>query len=256
MTGVAPTGDSVSRCFAFSLGALLAIGCGSLSMPPPDSTITGRFEWSQDKFDSGDYHAAIRGFEDFLLRDPLNPLADSAKLMLGEAYLLTDQELLAANEFEQLATTRPNSPLADDAQYGACRAEWAISPKVGRDQESTARTMETCRELIEYFPRSKWVPAADSILGEARTKMAEAEYQIGLWYFKRGFYESANIYLQEVLATYPGAPIEPEVLATLYKSLRRVGFEREANDALEKLLTEYGDTPQAQELASPSSGPS
>lgn len=228
---------------------LLVAACGSLSMPPPDSTITGRFEWSQGNYDKGDYYAAIRGFEDFLLRDPLNPLADSAKLMLAEAYLLSDQDLLAANEFQQLATTRPNSPLADDAQFGACRAEWAISPSVGRDQESTARTMETCRELIEYFPRSKWVPAADSILGLARAKMAEAEYEVGYWYFKRKFYESANIYLQEVLEAYPGAPVEPAVLATLYKSLREVGFEREAGEALEKLLQEYPDSPQAQQLA-------
>lgn len=230
--------------------AAVAAGCGSLSMPPSDATIVGRFEWSQARFDDGDYPAAIRGWEDFLLRDPLNPLADSAKLMLGESYLQTDQELLAAHEFSQLATTRPNSPLADDAQYGACRAEWSIAPKLGRDQESTARAMETCRELIEYFPRSSWVPAADSILGLARARMAEAEYQVGLWYFKRGFHEAANIYLQEVLVRFPGAPIEPYVLATLYRSLRTVGFDAEADDALEKLMREYGDSPPAQELRS------
>ena len=227
---------------------IVAAGCGSLSMPPADATIVGRFEWSQDKFDQGDYLAAIRGWEDFLLRDPLNPLADSAKLMLGEAYLASNQDLLAAHEFSQLATTRPNSSLADDAQYGACRAEWAMSPKLPRDQESTARAMEVCRELIEYFPRSRWVPAADSILSEARAKMAAKEYEIGLWYFKRGFYESANIYLQEVLDRYPGAPIEPQVLATLYRSLRRVGFNAEAEEAKEKLLREYADSPEAQEF--------
>lgn len=233
---------------ALAVLAVVAAGCGSLSMPPADASIVGRFEWSQEKFDGGDYLAAVRGWEDFLLRDPLNPLADSAKLMLGEAYLQSEQELLAAHEFSQLATTRPNSPLADDAQFGACRAEWALSPKLARDQESTARAMEVCTELIEYFPRSQWVPGADSILGEARAKMASKEYSIGRWYFDRGFYESANIYLQEVLVRFPGAPIEPDVLATLYKSLRRVGFETEANEALEKLLREYGDSPAAQEF--------
>ena len=236
--------------------AVVVAGCGALSMPPADSTIVGRFEWSQEKFDGGDYHGAIRGWEDFLLRDPLNPLADSAKLMLGKSYLQTDQELLAAHEFSQLATTRPNSPLADDAQFGACRAEWALSPKLARDQESTARAMEVCQELIEYFPRSRWVAGADSILDEARAKMASKEYSIGRWYFDRGFYESANIYLQEVLIRFPGAPIEPDVLATLYQSLRRVGFEAEANDALEKLMSEYGDSQAAQDLQAQREGSS
>ena len=100
-----------TRRRALAAVALLA-GCGSLSMPPPDSTIVGRFEWSQENFDGGDYQAAVRGWEDFMLRDPLNPLADSARLMLGESYLRTGQELLAAHEFSQLATTRPNSPCA------------------------------------------------------------------------------------------------------------------------------------------------
>lgn len=236
--------------------AVVVAGCGSLSMPPADSTIVGRFEWSQEKFDSGDYLAAVRGWEDFLLRDPLNPLADSAKLMLAESYLNSEQELLAAHEFSQLATTRPNSPLADDAQFGACRAEWALSPKLARDQASTAQAMEVCRELIEYFPRSRWVPDADSILGEARAKMAAKEYQIGLWYFKRGFHEAANIYLQEVLVRFPGAPIEPSVLATLYQSLRQVGYNAEADEALEKLLREYGDSPEAQEFEAEGQGSS
>lgn len=233
---------------ALAVLAVVAAGCGSLTLPPDGTSIVGRFEWSQEKFDGGDYLGAIRGWEDFLLRDPLNPLADSAKLMLAESYLQTDQELLAAHEFTQLATTRPNSPLADDAQFGACRAQWALSPKLARDQESTARAMEVCRELIEYFPRSPWAPGADSILGEARAKMASKEYEIGLWYFKRGFHEAANIYLQEVLVRFPGAPVEPQVLATLYESLRQVGFNAEADDALEKLLREYPDSPSAQEL--------
>lgn len=245
---------ALSRALTFL--AIVVAGCGSLSMPPADATIVGRFEWSQEKFDGGDYLAAIRGWEDFLLRDPLNPLADSAKLMLGEAYLQSGQELLAAHEFSQLATTRPNSPLADDAQYGACRAEWTLSPKLPRDQESTARTMEVCRELIEYFPRSRWVPAADSLLGEARAKMAAKEYEIGLWYFKRGFHEAANIYLQEVLVRFPGAPVEPAVLAVLYESLREVGFDMEADEALEKLLREYADSPEAQKFQSRDEGSS
>ncbi len=245
---VKPSDSAVPRITLLAGITTILGSCGSLSLPPPSASNSERFEWSQQKFDRGDYHAAIRGYEDFLLRDPLNPLADSAKLMLGESYLETDQTLLAANEFQQLATTRPNSPLADDAQFGACRAEWAMSPKLLRDQESTVRAMEVCRELIEYFPRSPWVPAADSILYEARAKMAENEYEIGHWYFKRGFYESANIYLQEVLVRYPGAPIEPAVLGTLYESLRKVGFDAEAEDALARLLREYPDSPQADEL--------
>jgi outer membrane protein assembly factor BamD (BamD/ComL family) len=120
----------------------LLVAC-SPSMPPPDSTPRQRYDWSAERYEDGQYSKAIRGFRDHLFRDPLDPTADSARLLLAESYLESDQELLAANEFRQLVTTRPNSSLADDAQYGICRSYWAMSPSIPRDQDFTRKAIES-----------------------------------------------------------------------------------------------------------------
>ena len=124
----------------------LLAGCAP-AMPPEDATPRGRFDWSVDRFEREKYHDAIRGFRDHLLREPLHPTADSSRLLLAESYLATDQELLAANEFRQLATSRPNSPLADDAQFGVCKSYWTVSPDLPRDQ-ARARIMETLKRAL------------------------------------------------------------------------------------------------------------
>lgn len=237
-------------CFTWS--AWLAVGVMAAckpAMPPEGATPRARFDWAVDRFEREKYHDAIRGFRDHLLREPLHPTADSSRLLLAESYLMTDQELLASNEFRQLATSRPNSPLADDAQFGVCRSFWTVSPDLPRDQEFTEKTIEECTRLLEFFPRSPLVGAARDLVAQARQKMAAKELRVGTYYYDRTFYESAIIYFENILQTYPEAEVVPETLLVLHYSYTEVGFQMEADLVRQRLLELYPDSEQAQELA-------
>ncbi|MCK5488753.1 MAG: outer membrane protein assembly factor BamD [Gemmatimonadetes bacterium] len=236
---------------SFAWGACVWIGllaaCAP-AMPPATATPRGRFEWSLDRYERGKYHDAIRGFRDHLLREPLHPTADSSRLLLAESYLETDQELLAANEFRQMTTSRPNSPLADDAQFGICRSYWAVSPDLPRDQEFTEKTIEECTRLLEFFPRSSLVGEARDLVAQARQKAAAKELRVGKYYYDRGFYESAIIYLENILQTYPEADVVPETLLVLHDSYYQVGFRMEADAVRQRLLELYPDSRAAKSL--------
>lgn len=226
---------------------LVAAGCGTAR--PPEGVAPARlFEWAQERFDDGDYGAAIRGYQQFVIRDPLSAMVDSAQYMVGESYLRQGQELLAVTEFEQLATTRPNSPLADDAQFGLCRAYWELSPDLPLEQEDTRSAAEQCQRLIQFFPESEWVERAREIRREAGAKLASKAYRVGQYYFERQLYESANIYFEKALEESPEAPVIPEVLAALYRSYRRVGFDTEAEAVRRRLLLEFPETEEARRL--------
>ena len=222
-----------------------ALGACRPAMPPEDATPRGRFDWSVERFDRGKHHDAIRGFRDHLLREPLHPTADSSRLLLAESYLQTGQELLAANEFRQLASSRPNSPLADDAQLGVCRSYWEVSPDIARDQEFTQKAIDECTQLLEFYPRSPLVGEARQIVADARQKMAAKELRVARFYFSRGIYESAMIYLENIIQTYPEADVIPETLLLLYDSYTTVGFRMEAEAVSQRLLELYPDSPEA-----------
>jgi outer membrane protein assembly factor BamD len=223
------------------LAAGVIAGCGA-KLPPADATTQERFEWSYDRYERGKYQRSIRGFRDLLFREPLHPTADSARYFLAESYLQSGEELLAANEFAQLANTRPNSPLADDAQFGVCRAYWGMSPSVPRDQDFTRKAIEECTRLLEFFPRTMLADSARALREDAREKLAEKDLRIGKWYFKRGLYESAIIYLENVVSTYSEAAAVPETLYVLQQSYERVGFSREADAARSVLRANYPDS--------------
>jgi len=208
-----------------------------------------RFQWSQEKFDAESYGAAARGFQDFIIRDPLNPLVDSAQFMLCESYLRSRQELLAVGEFERLATTRPNSPLADDAQFGACRAWWSLSPKLALDQDYTRFAIAQCTRLLEFFPSSPLIESAETIIEEANAKLAAKDHETGRYYFRRRLFESANIYYEFALSKAPPrADLVPQILLDMYRSYTAVGFLTEARTVQDRLFREYPDSDQAAEL--------
>ncbi len=207
---------------------LLVLACAT-ARPPEGLSPPDLFDWAQAKFDERDFKAAGLAFQDFIIRAPLDPLVDSAQFMLGESYLRDGRELLAAGEFERLATTRPNSAIADDAQMGACRSYWELSPKLSLEQEYTRSAVEQCNRLLEFFPNTPLRPDAEAIIREAGEKLAAKSYEIARYYFKRRLYESANIYLEKALAELPpGSELTPEVLMTLYESYLEVGFDSES----------------------------
>lgn len=231
---------------AVALG-LLGGGC-TPSGPPSGLEPPDLFGWAQQRFEDGGYGAAARGFQEFLLRHPLNPLSDSAQFMIAESYLRSGRELEAAEEFSRLATGRPGSPWADDAQLGTCRAYWEASPGIPLTQESTRRAIEECERLLQFFPASPLADEARALAADARAKLARKSYDVGRYYYDREFYESANVYFEKALSQSPSADLLPELLETLYRSYAAVGFDSEARSVRERLLREFPDSEEAREL--------
>lgn len=241
-------GPSGSGLLVALAGAAVLLGACAGSGPPDTAAPIERFEWAVQNFRAGDYGAAVEGFRSFMVSDPLHENADSAQYLLAESLLEQGNEVEAANEFSQLANTRPGSSLADDAQFGACRSYWRASPGVARTQENTRAAIDACRRLTEFFPESPLISEAEELIAQAREKLARKQYRIARYYYDEGFYESANIYLESVLEEYPGTQVVPEVLATLYRSYSELGFESEARAVRERLLSEHADSPEAERL--------
>jgi len=92
------------------------------------------------------------------------------------------------------------------------------------------------------------VGAARDLVAQARQKMAAKELRVGKYYFDKTFYESAIIYFENILQTYPEADVVPATLLVLHHSYSRVGFQAEADLVRQRLLELYPDSPQAEEL--------
>lgn len=102
--------------------------------------------------------------------------------------------------------------------------------------------------MLQFFPDSPRRAEAESLVQEARAKMAAKQFRVGKFYFDQGFYESANIYFESAVQEYPNAPMIPEILYTLYLSYRRLGFDAEADATRQRVLNDYPNTEAASRL--------
>ena len=233
---------------ALGAGILSVAACGS-SGPPGELAPPDLFQWAQDQFDAAEYQPAAQGFLAFIIRDPLSPLVDSAQYLAAESRLRSGNELEAIEEFRRMATNRPNSPLADDAQLGVCRAYLAASPRVTLSQEFTRRAIEECGRLLQFFPTTPFREEAETLVAEARAKLARKSYEIGKYYQERTrLPESAIVYFEKSVSEGAPEDVLPDLLLRLYRSYRVVGYETEAGAVRERILSEFADSEEARIL--------
>lgn len=228
--------------------AALAVGACGAKSPPDGLEPVERFEWGLEQFRQGEMGAARNGFRDFLLNAPLHPRADSAQYLLGETLYRDERYVEAADAFSRLATNRPTSDLADDAQLGVCRSYWALSPDLALDQEYTRQAVEACRRLVEFYSPTPLAEEARRIRAQARDKLARKRLRTARWYYEHNAYESANIYLEQILEEHPESAVVPEALAMLFRSYRELGFDSEARQVRKRLLENHPETPSAREI--------
>lgn len=231
---------------------LALIGCPKEL--PRDASPEELYRIGRESFEGGEWDRAIEALQRFLFQDPGHPKADSAQYLIGSAYFNQDQYLTAATEFLRLAQNRPAGPLADDARYQACLSYYELSPRPELDQEYTHEAIDQCRSVMLLYPGSPHALAADERARELTEKLARKYYLTANYYLKRRAYDSAIVYFEHLLQTYPGVSFEAEALLKLYETYQRLGYDDEAREARDRLLRQYPDSPEARELQERTTG--
>lgn len=220
---------------------------------PQDAPPEELYRIGVERFEKRDWTRAIEALQRFLFQDPGHQKADSAQFLIAESYFGQKQYLTAAAEYLRLAQNRPAGPLADDARYRACQSYYELSPRPELDQEYTGDAIDQCRSVVLLYPQSPFAQQAAERTKELTDKLARKRYLNALYYYKRRAYDSALVYLENLLENYPGSQVEPEALLTLYETYQRLGYEEEAGRTRERLLRDHPDTRQAARIRANSS---
>ena len=146
-------------------------------------------------------------FEQIVDSYPQSPFRADAKLGLGDTYLgegSTQGYVLAVNEFREFLTFFPTHPRADYAQLKLAMAYYRQMAKPERDQSNTKEAMKEFDVFFERFADSALAPEAKTKQREARDRLSQSEYKVGLFYFRARWYPGAIDRLQNVLKTDAG----------------------------------------------------
>lgn len=197
--------------------------------PGVDAEISHCLELSTKK----KYEEAIDCLEAFKSRYPSDTKAAEADLIIGDSYFRKKDYLLAAETYQQFLRQYPGHPKADYAYYRSGLSYIKASPKsISRDQQNLDYAVQNLQTLVQYFPSSAYFDLGKEKLKETRTKQAEKNYQIGMFYYKQKEYGSSVPRFVTIVTQYPDLGYDEKSFYYLIDALVKINQLDEARKAL------------------------
>jgi outer membrane protein assembly factor BamD len=235
-----PVARGGALLLAFTLGA-----CASGPRQPPTGTPEPDkflFERGTEALNDRKWLTSREYFRQLMDTYPQSPHRADAKLGMGDTFLgerTTEAYILAANEFREFLNFYPTHSRADYAQYKLGMTHFYQMRSADRDQTETREAIKELTVFMERFPNSPLAPEASARLREARDRLADAEYRVGLHYYRVRWYPGAIDRWADLLRQDPLYSNRDAVFYHLADALVKVQRPAEALPYFERLVSEF-----------------
>ena len=179
---------------------------------------------------------------------PGDPRVARAHYYLGEALFAQKRQLEAAREFRRASDETPNDPIAPEAllRLGDVYADLWRRPELDPTYGQTA--LSTYQELLNRYPGSSAAKRGQLRITELNERFATKEFKAGMFYFRLKAYDSAILYLKDVVATYPKATVVPEALIKLVQAYKALGYREDVQETCGYIRRFHPRAPQVGEV--------
>ena len=240
-------GTSIMRCSRrwcvfLAVAALASTACARGFQLKKFSTSEALFSASVAQFQKEKWDNAVTGFEkltlDLSARDTLLPLSH---WYLAQAHENRQEHVLAATSFSRLAESFPDASLADDALLAAGDSYVRIWKNPELDPQYGTLAQAQFRTLIGVYPDSPRRKDAEAALLALDERYASKDYLNGLFYVRRGAFDSSIIYFKSVVKDYPNTDHARLALLRMVEVYRRpqMNYKEEAAETCTTLKTAY-----------------
>lgn len=253
--GPRPRGASRSALSALvlALGLLVLPACSS-APPYQDMGPDDLYRYAEAAFEEEEYDDAIGALERLVASFPAYEQIVEARLMLADAFFEKEEYLSAASDYERILQRYSQSPLAPRAALGVCRSYLELSPIPQRDQTYTEQAVVACGNVAADFRGTPEGERAAELQDRMIARLAESDYLVADYYMKREWYDSAIIYLEDLAERFPETRWAPRALLKMVEAYEAIGWEEEAEETRERLLSQYPDSPEASRLGNGDDG--
>jgi outer membrane protein assembly factor BamD len=234
------------RLVATIVTVAVVTACGGNKAPdtptgsvPPDQFL---FQRATDGMQRQRWLDARKYFQQIVDNYPQSTLRPDAKLGVGDSYLNEGGDanlVLAENEFREFLQFYPTNTRADYAQYKLAMTHFRRMRAPERDQTETGAAVREFEAFFDRYPTSMLTPEVREKWREARSRLSEASYKVGLYYFRARWYVGAIDRFKEVLQDDPGYPGRDAIYYYLAESLLKSDKKAEAVPYYDRLVKEF-----------------
>jgi len=230
----------------FAALTLTVAACGGNKAPQapagnnqPDQFL---FQRAQDAMKRQRWLDARKYYQQIVDNYPQSTVRPDAKLGVGDSYLSEGGEanfVLAENEFKEFLTFYPTNARADYAQYKLAMSHFRRMRRPERDQTETVAAVREFEVFFDRYPNSMLTNEVRENWREARSRMSEASYKVGLFYYRSRWYPGAIDRFKQVLKDDPSYPERDAVYYYLAESLLKTDKKAEAVPYYDRLVKEF-----------------
>ena len=226
--------------------AAIAAACSSAPKAPPvgaEEPDKYLFEYGQAALKEKRWFVAREFFRQLIDSYPQSPFRADAKLGVGDAYLgegTAESQIMAINEFREFLTFFPTHERADYAQFQLGMAHFNEMRSPARDQSETREAIAEFTTFVERYPNSKMIGEARQKLREAKDRLSEHDFRVGLHYLRsRTSLPGAIDRFNTILKNDPEYTHRDEVYYHMAQALVQIGQPAAAIPYLDKLIAEF-----------------
>lgn len=199
------------------------------------------FSKAVELIDKKEYEDARRLLLEIRNRDATKKYAPYAQLKIADSYLKEEEYDLAVNEFKKFLEMYPDHKDASYAQFQIASAYFVQIEGYERGYGAAAKALQEFEKLKQMFPRNPYREVIDLRIQRCKDIIADYEFSVGEFYFKKGSYEAALGRFTQVLSKFPDYTKGPLVLFNIAMCHKKLGDKAKATEYLERLIKKYPD---------------
>jgi outer membrane protein assembly factor BamD len=225
------------------------IACGGGVADDPILRLSSEeaFVQGQELMANEKYALAREYFAHAFQTAPNSEIGRDALLLQADAYYLAGGEtnyIRAEGKYRDFNNRYPTSDKGAYVQHQIAGTLERRQRKPDRDQSETAKAIAAYEELRTLYPTSEFAAEAESGIARLRVSLAEHEYLVAKYQFRRGLVPASVNRLESLLEDYPDYPEIDKVLCMLGRAWQRLDKAEKATEALARLRSEYPTSEQ------------
>src|ERR1700742_1309394 len=208
----------------------------------PDVPASKTYDQGLEKLANGAPGEAAKKFTDLGKQYPSSDWARKGLLMQTYAQYQAADYTSAETSAERYLKDYPNSPEADYVLYLQANSYYMQIPDISRDQEKTAKALETFQSVVQKYPKSDYADDAKYKIQVTQDQLAGKKVWIGRFSPPRRNYTAAINRFRNVLQYYQTTRHAAEALYRLVEAYLGLGITEEAQTAAAVLGHNFPDS--------------
>jgi outer membrane protein assembly factor BamD len=221
-----------------------ACASGGSKKPPTGTPEPDKFLFDRGTEELGKRHWVVSReyFRQLVDSYPQSIYRADAKLGVGDTYLgegSAESDVLAINEFREFLSFYPTHKRADYAQLKLGMAHFYQMRAPERDQTETREAIRELQTFVTRYPNSELIEEGEKRLRDAKDRLGDAEFHVGLFYYRSKWYPGAVDRLKTFIEKDPTYSSRDGVYFYLGESLIKMSRSAEALPYFERLVKEF-----------------